>query len=59
MVLRLVLFNYLELNLKDLYKIQINHLKGFDILSFKNYFSIRIPSELRIKIRKQLSLLND
>ena len=58
-VLRLVLFNYLELNLKDLYKIQINHLKGFDILSFKNYFSIRIPSELRIKIRKQLSLLND
>lgn len=58
-VLRMVLFNYLKLDFKNLYKIRIGHLEGFDILSFNKSFYVEIPKEIRTKIRKQLSILND
>ena len=58
-VLRMILFNYLKLDLKNLFKINIEHLKGFDIISFNGYLSTEISKEIRIKLRRQLSILND
>lgn len=58
-VLRLILFNYLTLDFKNLYKINIEHIDGFDALNFNQYFSIEIPNETRRRIRKQLSILDD
>jgi len=58
-VLRMVMFYYLNLDFKNLYKIRIEHLEGFDILNYKNYRSIEIENETRKSIRKQLSIKND
>ena len=58
-VLRLILFNYLNLDFKNLFKINIEHIEGFDALNFNQYFSIEIPKETRRRIRKQLSILDD
>ena len=55
----MILFNYLKLDLKNLFKINIEHLKGFDIISFNGYLSTEISKEIRIKLRRQLSILND
>ena len=58
-VLRLILFNYLNLDFKNLFKINIEHIEGFDALNFNQYFSIEISKETRRRIRKQLSILDD
>jgi len=58
-VLRMVMFYYLNLDFKNLYKIRIKHLKGFDILSYRKFRSIEIENETRKSIRKQLSIKND
>ena len=58
-VLRMILFNYLKLDLKNLFKVNIEHLKGFDIISFNGYLSTEISEEIRSKLRRQLSILND
>lgn len=58
-VLRLILFNYLNLDFKNLFKINIEHIEGFDALNFNQYFYIEIPKETRRRIRKQLSILDD
>ena len=58
-VIRMVLFNYLNLDLKNLYKINIKHLEGFDTLNFNGYYSILISKEIRSRIRNQLSIVND
>jgi broad specificity phosphatase PhoE/predicted nucleotidyltransferase len=58
-VLRMVMFYYLDLDFKNLYKITIEHLEGFDILSYKKFRSIEIENETRKLIRKQLSITND
>jgi len=58
-VLRLILFNYLNLDFKNLFKINIEHIEGFDTLNFNQYFSIEISKETRRRIRKQLSILDD
>lgn len=58
-VLRMVLYNYLKLDLKNIYKVNIEHLKGFDIISFNGYLSVEISNDNRSKFRKQLSILND
>jgi len=57
-VLRLILFNYLNLDFKNLFKINIEHIEGFDALNFNQYFSIEISKETRRRIRKQLSILD-
>jgi broad specificity phosphatase PhoE len=58
-VLRMVMFYYLDLDFKNLYKIRIEHLEGFDILNFKKFRSIEISKRTRQTIRKQLSIIND
>lgn len=58
-VLRMILYNYLKLDFKNIYKVNIEHLKGFDIINFNGYLSIEIGDEIRSKFRKQLSILND
>lgn len=58
-VLRLILFYYLNLDFKNLFKINIEHIDGFDALNFNQYFSIEISKETRRRIRKQLSILDD
>ena len=58
-VLRMTLFYYLNLDFKNLFKIRIGHLEGFDILKFNHYFLSEIPQETRSEIRKQLSCSND
>lgn len=58
-VLRMVLFNYLKLDFKNLYKIRISHLEGLDIINFNGYFSVEISEDVRSETRKQLSILND
>ena len=59
-VLRMILNNYLDLELKELYKIKIEHLDGFhseNILS--EYSPITFDSHVRQNIRTQLSINND
>ena len=58
-VLRMVIFYYLNLDFENLYKIRIEHLEGFDLLNFRKYRSIEIENETRKSIRKQLSIKND
>ena len=58
-VLRMVIFYYLDLDFKNLYKIRIEHLEGFDLLSYRKFRSIEIENETRKSIRKQLSIIND
>ena len=58
-VLRMVIFYYLNLDFENLYKIRIEHLEGFDLLNFRKYRSIEIENETRKSIRKQLSFKND
>jgi len=58
-VLRLILFNYLNLDFKNLFKINIEHFEGFDTLNFNQYFSLEISKETRRRIRKKLSILDD
>ena len=58
-VLRLMLFYYLNLDFKNLFKINIEHIEGFDTLNFNQYLSIEISKETRRRIRKQLSILDD
>ena len=58
-VLRMILFYYLNIDFKNLFKIKIRHLEGFDIFKFNNYFISEIPHETRSEMRKQLSYLND
>jgi len=58
-VLRMILFYYLNIDFKNLFKIKIKHLEGFDIFKFNNYFMLEIPQETRSEMRKQLSYLND
>ena len=58
-VLRMILFYYLNIDFKNLFKIKIKHLEGFDIFKFNNYFMSEIPQETRSEMRKQLSYLND
>ena len=55
----MVLFNYLKLDFKNLYKIRISHLEGLDIINFNGYFSVEISEDVRSETRKQLSILND
>ena len=50
-------FNFLKF--KNLFKIKIGHLEGFDIFKFNNYFLSEISQETRSEMRKQLSYLND
>lgn len=58
-VLRMILFYLLELNFSSVYKIKIDYLEGFDLLSNKRYLSIQFNKEIRSKIRKQLSIIYD
>ena len=58
-VLRMILFNYLDIDFKNLFKIKIGHLEGFDIFKFNNYFLSEISQETRSEMRKQLSYSND
>ena len=58
-VLRMILFYFININFKNLFKIKIKHLEGFDIFKFNNYFMSEIPQETRSEMRKQLSYLND
>lgn len=58
-VLRMILFYYLNIDFKNLFKIKIGHLEGFDIFKFNNYFLSEISQETRSEMRKQLSYLND
>ena len=58
-MLRLILFNYLILDFTNLFKINIEHIEGFEALYFNQYFSIEISKETRRRIRKQLSILDD
>jgi hypothetical protein len=55
----MILFYYLNIDFKNLFKIKIKHLEGFDIFKFNNYFMSEIPQETRSEMRKQLSYLND
>ena len=57
-VLRMILLYFLEMPLKDMHKIQINHLEDYEFLNFKTYYSPKFSSEFRSKIRTQLSLIN-
>ena len=54
--LRMILAKCLYMDFKNLYKIKINHLEKFDIINYKNFKFLDIPSDLRTQIRKQLSL---
>ena len=58
-VLRMLLFHYLKLDFKNLYKIKIEHLEGFDVLNFNKFQSVEISNKTREMIRKQLSIIND
>ena len=58
-VLRMILFYYLNIDFKNLFKIKIRPLEGFDIFKFNNYFMSEITQETRSEMRKQLSYLND
>lgn len=58
-VLRMAMFYYLNLDFKNLYKIRIEHLEGFDILKFSKFRCVEISNKTRIRIRKQLSITND
>ena len=58
-VLRMVMYYYLNHDFKNLYKIRFEHLEGFDILSYRKFRSIEIENEIRKSIRKQLSIKND
>jgi len=58
-VLRMIIFHYLNLDFFNLHKIRIKHLQGFDILNFNEFQSIEIENETRKEIRKQLSIIND
>lgn len=58
-VIRMFLFFYIKVNFSSLYKIKIDHLEGFNLLCFKKFISTEINEEVRRKIRKQLSILND
>ena len=58
-VLRMILFYYLNIHFKNLFKINIGHLEGFDIFKFNTYFLSEISQETRSEMRKQLSYLND
>ena len=57
-VLRMILFHYLKIDMKNLYKIRIGHLEGFDVLNFREYFSIETSKGIRREVRKQLSISN-
>ena len=58
-VLRMLLFHYLKLDFKNLFKIRLEHLEGFDVLNFNKFQSVEISNETREMIRKQLSIIND
>lgn len=58
-VLRMMIFHYLNLDFFSLYKIRIKHLEGFDILNFNEFQSVEIENQTRKEIRKQLSIIND
>ena len=58
-VLRMLLFHYLKLDFKNLFKIRLEHLEGFDVFNFNKFQSVEISNETREMIRKQLSIIND
>lgn len=58
-VLRMAMFHYLNLDFKNLHKIRIEHLKGFDVFNYNEFQSVEISDKTRKMIRKQLSIKND
>ena len=57
--LRMILKKHLDLELKELYKIKIDHLEKFDIQIYKELRFLNFTEEFRNKLRNQLSILND
>ena len=57
--LRMILTKHLDIKLKDLYKIKVDHLENFDVLMFKEFRFLNFTKELRNKLRNQLSIFND
>ena len=57
--LRMAMFHYLNLDFKNLHKIRIEHLKGFDVLNYNEFSSVEISNKTREIIRKQISIKND
>ena len=58
-VLRMVLYHFSNIHLKNMYKIEIDHLESFDFQFFKNYIIPNFKLKFRIKLRRQLSLIYD
>lgn len=56
--MRLILYNLLNLSLPKIYKIQINHLEGFEFKVFKGYLVPNLQNEFISALRKNLSSIN-
>lgn len=58
-VLRMIIFQFSNIPLNNIFKIEIDHLESFDFQFFKDYLIPNFELSFRIKLRRQLSLFHD